>query len=315
MKGETGPDSMVKKTTIYSTQHKGSIMKTFQRTLIAVSVIGGCFAMPAFSGAPAATDSTLHPYKYVRWASGGIIGVGLVSDYIMIPKILHKKDLTDAELAGLNRDVYISKFDRWALELDPSRRSAFKKYSDYLSVAIYGSAGCLLFDRSIRHEWLDIVLLALETHSVAFSAYNLSFFGPAFQNRYRPVAYYNELSTSHRKAGNNRNSFYSGHVASSTTGTFFMAKVYSDFHPELGLKKYLLYGAAAVPPLFLGYLRVRSLDHFPSDAGVGFIIGAVCGVLVPEMHRQKDKHISVGAYSLPDGGSGLSIKWEPSSGK
>ena len=103
---------------------------------------------------------------------------------------------------------------------------------------------------------------------------------------------------------------YSGHVASSTAATFFMAKVFGDYHPEMGLKKYLLYGAASVPPLFLGYLRVKSLDHFPSDVGVGFIVGAFCGVLVPEMHRIKSKNISLQSFSMPDGATGISVKWE-----
>jgi membrane-associated phospholipid phosphatase len=89
-----------------------------------------------------------------------------------------------------------------------------------------------------------------------------------------------------------------------------MAKIYTDYHPDLGFKKYLLYGAAAVPPLFLGYLRVKSLDHFPSDVGVGFIVGAFCGVLVPEFHRIKNRNISIGSFYTPDGGSGLSVKWE-----
>jgi PAP2 superfamily len=271
----------------------------------------GCFAESAQTKLTAA-DTSFHVYNFNRWISGGIIGVGLVSDAIMVPKILGKKALTDAELDGLNKDVYINKIDHWALTLDPSQRTKFKNYSDYLSVGIYASAGLLMVDSRVRNDWLDIILLCLETHSVAFSAYNLSFLGPTFQNRYRPVVYYStELTKDQRRSGNNRNSFYSGHVASSTTGTFFMATIYSDYHPELGLKKYLLYGAAAVPPLVLGYLRVKSLDHFPSDVGAGFIIGAVCGVMVPEMHRNANKKVSVESYNTPDGANGLSLKWEP----
>jgi membrane-associated phospholipid phosphatase len=91
-----------------------------------------------------------------------------------------------------------------------------------------------------------------------------------------------------------------------------MAKVYSDFHPDLGWKKYLLYGAASVPPLIVGYLRVKSLDHFPTDVGVGFMVGALCGVLVPEIHRLKNKAISIGTFSSPEGSSGICLQWRPS---
>jgi len=34
------------------------------------------------------------------------------------------------------------------------------------------------------------------------------------------------------------------------------------------------------------------------------LVGALCGVLVPEIHRIKNKNLSLGAYSTPDGGTG-----------
>jgi membrane-associated phospholipid phosphatase len=283
-------------------------MKTCHRTLIVLSLAVSCFTEQAHSQSPAA-DSSFHPFKVNRWVSGGIGGVGLLSDYFLIPEILHKKDLTDAELQGLNKNVYLTGFDHWALEQDPSKRNSFKNFSDYTSVTLYSLPLLLAFDGRIRRDWLDLLFLYLETHSITFSIYNISFMGPIFQNKYRPVAYYDELPFDQRRSGNNRNSFYSGHVASSAAATFFMAKVYSVYHPDLGWKKYLLYGAAAVPPLFMGYLRIKSLDHFPSDVGAGFMVGVLCGVLVPEIHRLKNKNISVGPFSTPDGGTGLSVKW------
>ncbi len=286
-------------------------MKTCHRTLIVLSLAICCCAEQSHSQSPAA-DSSFHPFKMNRWVSGGIGVAGLISDYFLVPVILHKESLTDSELQRLNKNVYINGFDRWALEQDPSRRSTFQKYSDYTSATIYSLPFLLAFDGHIRRDWVDMLLLYLETHSVTFSVYNLSFMGPIFQNKYRPIAYYDELPFDQRSSGNNRNSFYSGHVASCAAATFFMAKVYSDFHPDLGWKKYLLYGAASVPPLFMGYLRVKSLDHFPSDVGVGFMVGALCGVLVPEMHRLKDKAISVGSFSSPQGSSGICIQWQPS---
>jgi hypothetical protein len=100
-------------------------------------------------------------------------------------------------------------------------------------------------------------------------------------------------------------------VASAAASTFFMAKVYSDYHPEIGWKKYLLYGAALVPPAILSYLRVKSLSHFPSDDMVGFGVGILCGIIVPELHKIKKKGFSLGMYSTGDGGTGLSLVWHP----
>jgi membrane-associated phospholipid phosphatase len=78
----------------------------------------------------------------------------------------------------------------------------------------------------------------------------------------------------------------------------------------MGSKKYLLYGAASIIPLFEGYLRMKALFHFPSDIAVGFGIGALCGILIPEIHRIKIENVSLGLYSSYEG-TGISLKWQP----
>ncbi|HEY3390504.1 MAG TPA: phosphatase PAP2 family protein [Prolixibacteraceae bacterium] len=154
----------------------------------------------------------------------------------------------------------------------------------------------LVFDKYIKKDWSKMLMMYLETISVVSNIYTYSFPGPSFQSRFRPVTYYTDLPVSERMDGNNRNSFYSGHVASAAAASFFMAKVYADYHPELGREKYLLYAAAAIPALLIGYLRVKGLRHFPSDALVGPGIGACVGILIPEIHRikLKNKNLTVG---------------------
>jgi membrane-associated phospholipid phosphatase len=89
-----------------------------------------------------------------------------------------------------------------------------------------------------------------------------------------------------------------------------MVKVYCDYHPNIGAVKYLLYLAASVPPLFMGYARIRSLDHFPSDIAVGFGLGAVLGIVVPALHKIPcSKYLSLGLSTTPEA-VGLSIRWK-----
>jgi membrane-associated phospholipid phosphatase len=244
-----------------------------------------------------------------RWVSSGIFGAGLISDIFSVRAVLHKPGLDSSELAGLNTNAYTDWFDRWVLKLDPSKRAGFETYSGNIALGIYLLPVLLALDGSIRRDWLDMLGMYLETQTVAFSVYNLSPLGPNFQNKYRPLAYFNQLPDNQRNSGNVRNSFYSGHVSSATAATFFMAKVYTDYHPDLGFAKYLLYGAAAVPPLFMGYLRVKALDHFPSDVAAGFLVGALCGIVDPELHRIKNRNLSLASISTPSGGSGLCVKW------
>jgi membrane-associated phospholipid phosphatase len=85
-------------------------------------------------------------------------------------------------------------------------------------------------------------------------------------------------------------------------------KVYSDYHPEIGNNKYLLYGAALIPPLLVGYFRMKALMHFPSDVMVGLGVGALCGILIPEFHRLKDKKISFEVWASACS-TGIGLKW------
>jgi membrane-associated phospholipid phosphatase len=243
------------------------------------------------------------------WVSGPLLAAGITTNYLGLPGIMEKKTISLLEIEALDREV-INSFDRWALDLDPTLIEDNQLYSDVVLAAAVLLPITLLFDRQIRRDWVDIFFMYLETMSLSPNIYEWSFMGPAFLDRYRPVTYYDELAITVRNEGNNRNSFYSGHVASVAASTFFLVKVYSDYHPDIGNTKYLLYGAAAVPPIMLGYFRIKALRHFPSDILVGIGVGALCGILVPELHRLSENNISLGLYTTPEG-TGLALQWQP----
>ncbi len=211
------------------------------------------------------------------------------------------------EIQALDPNVY-NGFDRLALHQNPANRDAFYKASDIGLPIIIVSAGVLAFDKRMKNDLWRLLFIYYEMHAVTFSIYNFSPFGPAFQNKYRPYVYYDVFPLDQRMGGNNRNSMYSGHVATSAASTFFIVKVYSDYHPEIGNNKYWLYALASVPPLFEGFLRVKALAHFPSDVLMGFAIGAITGVTVPELHRIRNKNIHIGMTYTPSG-PGLGLTW------
>ena len=256
-------------------------------------------------------DTTFHPYHVNYWVTGGIIVVGIPATLIGAPLITNKSKLTIAELQTLNRND-LNPIDRWALDLDPSKMSYYANLSDITLTGFILLPALNLFDHTIRQDWLDIALMYAETQIIVNNIYLYAPFGPLFQNRYRPAVYYDELGTSGARTTSwNRSSFYSGHAASAAAASFFTVKVYCDYHPELiGWNKYLLYGAAAIPPLIEGYLRMKALDHFPSDVLVGFGVGALCGIVIPELHRIKIENVSMALYSSYEG-TGISLKWQP----
>lgn len=283
-------------------------MKKLKHNMIIAVLLSFAFINGVYSQ-DSIKDLSYHPYRVNYWITGPILGAGLAANYFGISRVLNKDNLSLTEIQQLNEGD-INGFDKWALNLNTWNASVFADYSDYTLMASIAMPVLLLFDKSIKKDWLDVLLIYLETMSLTTNIYEWSFLGPSFQNRIRPVAYYGELPYDDRKSGNNRNSFYSGHVASVTASTFFMAKVYSDYHPEIGNNKYFLYGAALVPPLVLGYLRIKALKHFPTDIAVGMGIGILCGIIVPELHRTSDKTFTVELNSAYEGAV-LAIKWQP----
>ena len=252
-------------------------------------------------------------YHINYFVEGAIIAVGMTGDLFAIPRLKSKEKLTDEELLFVNSDQQkdlMNSVDKWALHQPATNRDMWKKVSDYGEIGIFLLPSLLIIDKNIRKDWLRLLFMYVEGHTVTFTFYNYSPLGPFFQNRLRPAVYYSELGAETQKESGNRNSFYSGHVASCSYSTFFMVKVYCDYHPNIGAMKYLLYAAASVPPLVLGYARMRSLDHFPSDIAVGFGLGAIIGIVVPALHKTRiGKNLSLSVYDSPEA-TGLSVRWK-----
>jgi membrane-associated phospholipid phosphatase len=272
-----------------------------------------CPVKPMYSQSPV-RDTSFHPYHVNYWTTGGILVAGIALEKLGVPWISNKKDVTIAELQALDRTDFTA-IDRWALELDPSNMNYYVDLSDNVLAGMVLLPALTMLDHDVRRDWLDVLLMYAETQIITNNLYLYSPFGPTFQNRLRPVVYYDVLANSEvRTRGANRSSFYSGHVASAASASFFTAKVFCDYHPEMGWKKYLVYGAAAIPPLILSYFRLRALAHFPSDLLVGIGVGALCGIVIPELHRIRIENTSLGLYSSFEG-AGIRLTWQPDFGE
>lgn len=253
------------------------------------------------------SDVSFHPYHVNYWVTGSIVGVGAVTNILGIPQTLHKTLISPMEMTGLNRSN-VSGIDRWALDQTLVNKASYDSYSNYFIAVSVALPGFLLFDKQIKQDWFDLLTMYAETLTLTINTYEWSFLGPTFQNRFRPITYYTQLPYDQRQSGANRNSFYSGHVATVAASTFFMTKVYCDYNPGIGNNKYLLFSAATVPPLILGYLRFRGLEHFPSDILVGLGVGAFVGIIVPELHRIQDRNLSFSLYSTTET-TGIALTW------
>ena len=202
----------------------------------------------------------------------------------------------------------INGFDRWAVrqDVDPNDRKSTLFASDYLANVAHASPLALFIWRKYRRNWLDISLMYLEAQALQGAIYGYAPFGPTVTNRFRPIVYYENAIESTRTDGNARNSMFSGHVSTTTTSIYFVAKIIDDYNPDLTPGQHvLLYAGATVPAALSAYLRIRALKHFPTDTLVGMGVGAISGIGVPELHRWWAKrHPRSSAMLVPMYGNG-----------
>ena len=238
------------------------------------------------------------------------VTVGLIATNYYGFSLLRQKPHLDAiQINSLNKnDVWA--FDRRALEQNYSYscRQKALDISDWgMNISIFMPV-FLALDKKIRKDWYDVLLLYIETQFVGSNMY--AYAGPMFTKRIRPFVYYPEIPLEDKLGNGTTDSFFSGHTSWTATASFFMAKVISDYHPELGEKKWLLYAAAMIPPTFVGYHRYRGLKHFPTDIAVGTMIGAAVGILIPHFHKiTRNSNISLVPYTGEYSGLAFSMKF------
>lgn len=181
------------------------------------------------------------------------------------------------------------------LALDPNDvnsmdRKVIKYYDlkakDASDMLFYGSMPLpflLLLDREMRSDAGKLGLLYVQSMAATGVLYTSS---AMIADRFRPYTYNPEVDMGRRTGGGGKNSFFAGHPALVATATFFTAKTYSDYHPEMR-NKWILYTAAGAASLATGVLRIKAGQHFISDVIVGIPVGALNGILIPHFHKVK----------------------------
>ena len=202
----------------------------------------------------------------------GAAGIG-----ISIPLNKNIKSLTLEQIAELD-PLQVNPLDR--LAINTYGKSA-QNVSDILlySTPVYPVG--LLLDKGARNEFGNISTMYLETALINYGITNLV---KVLTKRTRPYAYNTSLDNELKITRNTRRSFFSGHTSHVAASTFFTAKVLNDINPE-GSNNTLYWITAATIPAITGYLRVKGGKHFPTDVLMGYVVGALVGILVPELHK------------------------------
>ena len=201
----------------------------------------------------------------------------------------------------------INKFDRAATWQDAEFAPTARRLSDVTLALSNMLPFMLMFDESIRQDWGDVLLLFLETQAIVGNLY--SWGCVVHVDRIRPLVYNPDVAWEERSGSRTKNAFYSGHTSLSASASFFAAKVYCDYHPELGNKKYLAYSLALVLPVTTGLLRYKGMKHFPTDVLTGLVVGASAGILVPHLHKRTRSNLTIVPFAGPVNGLAMSYKF------
>ncbi|RAK66689.1 phosphatase PAP2 family protein [Hymenobacter edaphi] len=200
--------------------------------------------------------------------------------------IQQKSGLSETELAALDKND-IPKFDRWAAG----------KYSDNAQLAsdllcyptLLIAPGLLALNDNVRGRYGQVLGLYVQTLALSDAGFTLTA-GSVY--RYRPFVYGDKGPANKRGSKIATNSFFAGHTGHTAAATFFAAKVFHDFNPDSPAQPYV-WTAAALVPAAVAYNRIQAGKHFLSDNIVGYSVGALSGILVPQLHKTKGGSMSV----------------------
>lgn len=208
---------------------------------------------------------------------GSLLGAGALTYGLSIP--LQKKmpgmSLEDLELLDPLR---INRLDRIAtLQASEKARLA----SDItLRMALLLPLG-LLAESNSRGNYGVVSLMWLETLLINNGITRLAKIGA---RRSRPYTY-NPMTGEELKIDPEaRLSFFSGHASNTAAMSFFTAQTLVQNRPDMK-NKGLVWASAVSLPALTALLRVKAGKHFPSDVIIGYGIGALIGIAVPNLHR------------------------------
>lgn len=245
-------------------------------------------------------------YNVKPYKDGAITVAAMGTYYWGLTVADGKSPLDSLEIYSLDPND-INRLDRSATRQNAATMKNSWKLSD---IGLFGSLllpGLLMLDKDIRQDWAPIILLYLETEAIAGNLY--SWGATTHIDRIRPLVYNPDVSYEDKTFKRNKNSFYSGHTSSAAAASFFVAKVYCDYHPELGNKKFLFYGLAIIPPAFTGLNRYKGMKHFPTDVFTGMVVGAATGILVPHLHKHSNKNLAMIPVTGRYTGFAMSLKF------
>lgn len=204
-----------------------------------------------------------------------IFGSGAVAAVSAYAVLKNLKPLTVEDIEMLDPSN-VNKFDRNAI--GPFMEDHLGDALLYTSYAI--PLSFVFFDETRSDIW-ELTLMYSEVLLIQSSINGIV---KGTVQRIRPFVYDVQSPTNEKQSNNARISFYSGHTSMAAAISFFTARVFTEY-VDNNTVRILMWTGAAILPAITAVTRVNTHWHFPTDVIAGYVIGALVGYLIPEMHK------------------------------
>lgn len=241
------------------------------------------------------------PYKLCLKADIPITALGIGATVYGFTLRESKDPLDSAYVANLDPQS-LHKFN---IDATKQNNKAASAVSDVLLAGGFVFPWFLAFDKDIRSDLGTVSLMYLETMALTGMGYWLT---AGLIDKNRPYVYNSDVKFSKRISKHSKNSFYGGHPSVTAAGTFFIAQVFSDYHPDSKFK-YVLWSFAGASTLANAYCRYKGGFHFISDIAIGVGVGTAIGIAVPLLHRKKNKESNLSFSPCIGEYTGMTVRY------
>lgn len=189
-----------------------------------------------------------------------------------------KKTLTEAQIAALDRNN-VWKFERFA---SYNWNTQAIKQSDVFLFGSHAIPLAVFAHPQARKDWKAVTVMGAEAYLLNAS---LTALVKEIFQRKRPFLYNENAPLYKKQKADATSSFFSGHTSVVATNSFFTAYMLTNYTTN---NKYdpVIWATAATIPAITAALRVRAGKHFPTDVAVGYLVGALSGILIPMLHKR-----------------------------
>lgn len=155
--------------------------------------------------------------------------------------------------------------------------------SDVLAIGSAVLPACAFLFPDVRKDFSELAHMYAQ---VSFLNYAFASMSKSAVQRPRPFTYNPAVDIHEKLQPDAKRSFYSMHTSTAASYCFYTAMLVQQYSDKRWVKT-STWVAAAIVPMITGVLRVRGGQHFATDVGAGYLVGAAIGMGIPYLHLKR----------------------------